>query len=269
MERIKTTDISTASGTQMRAAIDMDTVNDYATCLDSLPPIVVFYDGSRYYCADGFHRIEAHRLSGRTDIACDVRSGTLRDAILFAAGANASHGKRRSNADKRRAIETLLRDEEWRSKSDRWIADVVKVGVSLVGSVRYELFPVRQVSENTPDKPSGYRVVQGQDGKTYTVPQRPAQQPPRQAATPAQRPSPVIVTEEPATAPRVTPKQKEDDGFRQGVDRLVQVAAMLSDAVDDLLAGDFGDFEDARDGIASSLDLSLTHLRQAIEQAGG
>lgn len=37
-----------------------------------------------------------------------------REAILFIVGANASHGLRRTNADKRRTVERLLADEEWR-----------------------------------------------------------------------------------------------------------------------------------------------------------
>ena len=41
----------------------------------------------------------------RAEIAADVRQGTRRDALLFAAGANSSHGLSRTTADKRRAIE--------------------------------------------------------------------------------------------------------------------------------------------------------------------
>lgn len=40
------------------------------------------------------------------------------EAILFNVGANTSHGLRRTNGDKRRAIERLLVDEEWRGWSD-------------------------------------------------------------------------------------------------------------------------------------------------------
>jgi hypothetical protein len=55
-----------------------------------------------YNLADGF-----------LDLAADVRQGTRRDAILYSVSANAVHGKRRTNADKRRAVTTLLNDEEW------------------------------------------------------------------------------------------------------------------------------------------------------------
>lgn len=43
-------------------------------------------------------------------IKADVREGTRRDGILHAVGANATHGNRRTNEDKRRAIVILLND---------------------------------------------------------------------------------------------------------------------------------------------------------------
>lgn len=42
-----------------------------------------------------------------------MRQGGLRDAILHSAGANATHGLRRTNDDKRRAVLMLLQDNEW------------------------------------------------------------------------------------------------------------------------------------------------------------
>ena len=40
-----------------------------------------------------------------------MRQGDRRDAILHSVGANATHGLRRTNADKRRAVSILLQDE--------------------------------------------------------------------------------------------------------------------------------------------------------------
>lgn len=40
-----------------------------------------------------------------------MRQGGLRDAILHSVGANATHGLRKTNADKRRAVGILLEDE--------------------------------------------------------------------------------------------------------------------------------------------------------------
>jgi hypothetical protein len=141
-KRIKIDDLRTDGGTQVRAAIDRERVQTYAekyAAGTKLPAPVVFYDGTDYWLADGFHRVDAHRANNEEAIGVDIRPGTRRDAILFAVGANEEHGLPRTNADKRRAVETLLRDPEWSKWSDRKIAEVCKVGNQLVGHVRKSL----------------------------------------------------------------------------------------------------------------------------------
>src|SRR5207244_1874771 len=95
---------------------------------------------------DGFHRLEAARLVGCTELGADVRQGTQRDAVLYSVGANAQHGLRRTNADKRRAVETLLRDEEWRRWSDSEIARRCSVNHHLVAEMRQIYLGVLQDS---------------------------------------------------------------------------------------------------------------------------
>ena len=63
----------------------------------------------------------------------------MRDAKLFAAGANADHGLRRTQADKRSAILALLTDKEWRGWSDREIARRTATSDKTVAKVRREL----------------------------------------------------------------------------------------------------------------------------------
>lgn len=126
-------------GTQPRAFIDWNTVDEYVSALDDgaqFPPVVVYYDGTDYWLADGFHRVEAHAKAGRDDIEADVRQGTRRDAVLFSAGANATHGMRRTNADKRRAVMTLLNDDEWQQWSDSEIARRAGVSQPFVSKLR-------------------------------------------------------------------------------------------------------------------------------------
>src|SRR4051794_21104679 len=99
--------------TQPRARIDPALVQKYAADMrrgDEFPPVVVFFDGTAHWLADGFHRREARRAAGHDDVAADIRQGTRRDAILHSVGANARHGWRRTNEDKRRAVLTLLDD---------------------------------------------------------------------------------------------------------------------------------------------------------------
>jgi hypothetical protein len=126
-------------GTQPRAGLNDETVAEYAAAMQSgalFPPVVVFYDGTDYWLADGFHRLNAHLVSDAQEIACEVHSGTQRDAVLYAAGANATHGLRRSNDDKRRAVLMLLEDDEWSQWSDRVIAEKCGVSHPFVGKVR-------------------------------------------------------------------------------------------------------------------------------------
>ena len=123
-------------GTQSRAALDEDAVADYAMCLADLPRMVVFYDGESYWMADGFHRAHAFGSAGRKKVEVVVKQGTARDALLYSVGANRTHGLRRTQADKRRAVELLLADEEWRARSDRWIAKACGVSDHLVADLR-------------------------------------------------------------------------------------------------------------------------------------
>lgn len=71
--------------------------------------------------------------------SADIRQGKKRDAILYSVGANASHGLRRTNEDKRRAVMLLLEDDEWKLWSNREIARRCTVSYQLVNDIRKEL----------------------------------------------------------------------------------------------------------------------------------
>lgn len=138
--KLRTDQIRTDGGTQMRVGpYHDDILSDYGEVITGggqLPPVTVFHDGSDYWLADGFHRLKAHKNADVREIEAEVREGSKRDAILHAVGANTSHGLRRTNADKRRAVETLLRDEEWSRWSDREIARRAGVSHNFVNTVR-------------------------------------------------------------------------------------------------------------------------------------
>lgn len=146
--QIPISSIRTDGGTQMRAELDDDTVFEYTQVMaaangwGTFPAVVAYYDGSTYWLGDGFHRVQAYLdafPASADSVPCEVRSGTRRDAILHAAGANSDHGLRRTQADKRRAVETLLRDAEWAAWSDNEIARRCNVSPSTVGTVRKSL----------------------------------------------------------------------------------------------------------------------------------
>lgn len=139
MSTINIADIRVDGGTQSRAAIDRGVVSDYADAIKdgaAFPPITVFFDGRSYWLGDGFHRYEAYAAAQVYDVPADIRQGTQRDAVLFSVGANASHGLRRTNDDKRRAVLTLLNDPEWSAWSNREIARACGVSEYLVRDAR-------------------------------------------------------------------------------------------------------------------------------------
>lgn len=141
MSTINIADVRVNGGTQSRAAIDRGVVSEYADAIKggaTFPPITVYFDGVSYWLADGFHRYEAYALAQVYDAPADIRQGTQRDAILFSVGANASHGLRRTNDDKRRAVQTLLNDPEWAVWSNREIARQCQVDEKTVRRYREE-----------------------------------------------------------------------------------------------------------------------------------
>ena len=115
----------------------------YGSCIrddpQELPPVVVFWDGEGvYWLADGHYRYRAALEAGHRKIRAEVREGTKRDAILYAAGAN-KHGQTLSSAEKRWVVERLLTDDEWRQWSDREIARHTGTSHVFVGDVRKAL----------------------------------------------------------------------------------------------------------------------------------
>ena len=136
-------------GTQQRAVIDQETVQQYADLVKEgteFPPVTVFFDGAETWLADGFHRWHAHKLAGKASIATHMIPGSQRDAILHSLGANAAHGLRRSHADKRKAVMTMLEDFEWGDWSDREIARRCNVSHQMVQAVKQELKSGAKVS---------------------------------------------------------------------------------------------------------------------------
>ncbi len=178
--------------TQARIKLDPATVDEYAEVLTQadaagqpwpFPPVKVIrqtHVGIHFdYVWDGFHRTAAaHQAHWPHPIPALVRPGTQRDAVLAAVGANADHGLRRTNEDKRRAVEMLLADEEWRTWSDRMIAEQAKVTHPFVAKIRADLYPPPSTTyplpaqgedgEETAPTGNGYQSAprKGKDGRT-------------------------------------------------------------------------------------------------------
>lgn len=124
---------------QSRTEVNEETVSEYAEALlagADFPPVLVYFDGINYYLTDGYHRLLAHKRAEKVSILCDVVQGTMRDAILHSTGVNAKHGMRRTYADKRKAVMTLLDDFEWSDWSNSEIARRCGVSPTFVSSLR-------------------------------------------------------------------------------------------------------------------------------------
>ena len=129
-------------GTQTREKLNEATVKEYVEAIkagSTFPPVTLFFDGSSYWLADGFHRYFAAKKAGKKQIHEDITPGTQRDAVLHSLGANTAHGLPRSNKDKQRAVETLLNDPEWSNWSNREIAEKCVVSHSYVNTLREKI----------------------------------------------------------------------------------------------------------------------------------
>ena len=152
---------------QPRAALLTACVDEYAEAMQrgvNFPPPAVFEDSEKVcWLSDGHHTCAAAIKLKLETIECNVRKGGLRDAILFACGANAAHGLPRSNEDKHRVVRRLLEDPEWGKWSDSEIARRCKVDHKFVAKLREQLRPIDLgISQD-----SSRTVSRG--GTTYTM----------------------------------------------------------------------------------------------------
>lgn len=147
-------------GTQARVATNDEAISSYADAMLAgarFPAVAVYYDGSKYWLADGFHRFLAARRNEAATIAAEIHDGSRTDALRHALGANATNGIYRSNADKRNACEVAL--EEWPNMSNAVIAELCKVSPDLVRRCRLEMEKLNRIESP--------KEVTGKDGKQY------------------------------------------------------------------------------------------------------
>lgn len=142
MKKIDISAIRTDGGTQARLKLDYDVVKEYAECMkdgEKFPPVTVFHDGSEYWLANGFHRYFATKSNGELEIECEVKQGTLDDAVLYAFSADGRQGLSRSDEDKRSIIIRMLQHPVWGKWSNAEIAKHVGVSKMTVGRVKASL----------------------------------------------------------------------------------------------------------------------------------
>lgn len=251
MKKLNLNVIRIDGGTQSREHIYDEAVTDYADRLragDAFPAVVVFFDGADHWLADGFHRFHAHRAAERASIEADVRDGTRRDAILYSLGANDTHGLRRSSAEKRKAVETMLRDAEWANWSDSKIATICRVDHKTVAARRAAILG------NSQDAPTVRTVERG--GKTYQQDTSRIGKAERSPAPPAPAPSPTPAPKAPKSDRDLSNAEEAFGGF-DPVAELEDAHKQLQDAERRIEAL-------TKDDIAAELNKQIG-IRQGIE----
>ena len=178
MQDIRLVDIIIDDENHPRAEVDQQLVTEYAAAMSAgakFPAVIVFRQGKKYLLADGRHRFEAATQLTLKTIKAEVRKGDRRNAILFAVGANAQHGQRRTNADKRKAVQILLADKTWWQWSDNEIARSCCVSRDLVKDTRAEMKPHLAETQDSGTttamrKGKAYKIKTGNIGKASQPP---------------------------------------------------------------------------------------------------
>jgi hypothetical protein len=150
-------------GTQPRAALNVETIGEYSERMkggDPFPPVDVFFDGTNYWLADGFHRIGAARRLGVAEIEANLYQGSLEDAKWHSYSVNTTHGMHRTKDDKERAVHATLQHPNAANLSNVEIAKHCGVSEGMVRKYRSE----KKISASS--KNTKMRTVT-RSGKTY------------------------------------------------------------------------------------------------------
>lgn len=153
--KIKISNIELDESTQCRAEMRQEILDEYTQSMidgDEFPAIEVYGTKDKCWIADGWHRVLAARQAAKEYIEANLHHGGRAEAVKHALQANAVHGVRRTNADKRRAVEVAL--QEFGNLSSRAIADMCGVSNRFVSNMR-------------PETGVNGSHLTGQDGKTY------------------------------------------------------------------------------------------------------
>lgn len=142
MKTLNLLNIRIDGGTQARLQLNQDVVAEYAEKMregEVFPPVTVFFDGSDYWLADGFHRYFATKSNAKTSIDCDVENGTQQEAKKYSWKANTRRGLRLNHDDYRNIILAMLQDIEAKEWSNRKIAEWVGVTHTTVNKIKNSL----------------------------------------------------------------------------------------------------------------------------------
>jgi hypothetical protein len=213
---------------QARSEIRPEIVDEYAALYAAevkLPPISVFDVNGKMFIVDGIHRFSAAVKAGVEFIRCTVvGKGTVEDAAWHATGVNQVHGIRRSNADKRRAVQLALESDIGSEQSSTTIAEHVGVSADFVSRVRKEV-----------EGPSAPERVRAKDGRM--MPRRTNRAPSSDDGG-APKPAKSHDTENeksPARTP-ATPMPEEGELYRKAAAAVQRARGQVSELIEDQTA---------------------------------
>lgn len=179
-----------------RERISPEHVEDIREAIRAKKPVPhpVCYDvDGKLKLSEGFHRWDAYRLEKRLRVEVVVVVGTDDEWAAAALCSNQDHhALKRTNADKRRAVEGMLkRFPKW---SNPKLAEAVGVSIEFVRQMRPQVATVATCDER-----------EGRDGKTYTTPQADeksttSDEPKRQGTAPPPEPESVKPPPAPETS---------------------------------------------------------------------
>jgi hypothetical protein len=156
-------EIRTDGGTQNRST-DPSIVNLYAALMAAeaaFPPLRVWFDGTCYWLADGFHRLAAAKKCGFKYITAAVLSGSLEDALWDSFNANSQHGLRRNRLDMVALIERALKHANASSLSNVELAKHLGIPEATVRRWRKRL--------SSPSDEDGSSRIVNRKGTSYTL----------------------------------------------------------------------------------------------------
>lgn len=270
-------------GLQTRCALDERTVAEYAEAMADgaeFPPVVVFSmptGRKHFWLADGFHRVEAALRNGQDELWCEIRNGGFIDALRWALGCNAKHGKRITNEDKQNAMQMAWDNRQQlfggdpsgallaetcgvhRNTASAFVAEHIQQPPAVTAPVRRPMSANggRQVAQIVqPQRP--VRTVVGTDGKQYPV--RPVRPAAAKAPTRPAAPAHVVPTDRFGVEIPV-PLQAAFDG-----DGLAEVYAQISSARTRLrfgLQNNVAEFAAVRQDALVQLDNAYNFVKSA------
>lgn len=185
MRKVKLDDIRIDGGTQRRATTDQERVYTYLEDMkagDEFPKMFAVFDGTHYWLVDGFHRYHAFRLLNIKEIEIDYKPGTLEEAQVLSFGVNGTHGKPRTNEEKRLIVLEALKHRLTKDMSDRELAKTCKVSHTFVASIRNPDSKERQ--EKNRDKSAEKKVRKVESDSTRADFAPPVESTPQDGAVP-------------------------------------------------------------------------------------